>query len=146
MRISCYDISARIKIPVVVLITLVISEIAHYWGHSCFTNTSCFIKWLFQLFISLLSTSTVKSKYCQDEVALAYISQKAIFPVAIQSQEEIYSIMDTGMWVELIILWQIMYFCRIKALSGISELKILKWNQVWCFYQFRNIMFQQLFW
>lgn len=51
----------------------------------------------FQLFISLLSTSTVKSKYCQDEVALAYISQKAIFPVAIQSQEEIYAIMDTGM-------------------------------------------------
>lgn len=54
-----------------------------------------------KLFISLLSTSTVKSKYCQDEVALAYISQKAIFPVAIQSQEEIYAIMDTGMKLQL---------------------------------------------
>ncbi|XP_048747306.1 uncharacterized protein LOC125659614 [Ostrea edulis] len=54
-----------------------------------------------KLFVSLLSTSTVKSKYCQDEVALAYISQKAIFPVAIQSQEEIYAIMDTGMKLQL---------------------------------------------
>ncbi|XP_061197152.1 uncharacterized protein LOC133205368 [Saccostrea echinata] len=54
-----------------------------------------------KLFVSLLSTSTVKSKYCQDEVALAYISKKAMFPVAIQPKEEIYAIMDTGMKLQL---------------------------------------------
>lgn len=50
-----------------------------------------------KLFITLLSSNSVKSKYCQDEVALAYISQKAIFPVAIETREEIQEKMDTGL-------------------------------------------------
>ncbi|VDI42192.1 Hypothetical predicted protein [Mytilus galloprovincialis] len=50
-----------------------------------------------KLFITLLSSNSVKSKYCQDEVALAYISQKALFPVAIESRETIQEHMDTGM-------------------------------------------------
>ncbi|XP_033748376.1 uncharacterized protein LOC117333269 [Pecten maximus] len=54
-----------------------------------------------KLFISLLSTSSVKSKYCQDEVALAYVSQKAIFPFAIHSQQEVYGCMGTGMKLQL---------------------------------------------
>ncbi|XP_060063774.1 uncharacterized protein LOC132544218 [Ylistrum balloti] len=54
-----------------------------------------------KLFISLLSTSTVKSKYCQDEIALAYISQKPIFPFAINTQQEIYDCMGTGMKLQL---------------------------------------------
>jgi hypothetical protein len=52
---------------------------------------------ILQLFITLLSSNSVKSKYCQDEVALAYISQKAIFPVAIESRKEIQEKMDTGL-------------------------------------------------
>ncbi|KAK3084316.1 hypothetical protein FSP39_011502 [Pinctada imbricata] len=54
-----------------------------------------------KLIISLLSTSTCKSKYCQDEVALAYISQKPIFPVAISPVEELFKVMDTGMKLQL---------------------------------------------
>ncbi|XP_021364728.1 uncharacterized protein LOC110457692 [Mizuhopecten yessoensis] len=54
-----------------------------------------------KLFISLLSTSSVKSKYCQDEVALAYISQKPIFPFAINTQQELYTSMGTGMKLQL---------------------------------------------
>ncbi|KAJ8312652.1 hypothetical protein KUTeg_010025 [Tegillarca granosa] len=50
-----------------------------------------------KLFITLLSFSSIKSKYCKDEVALAYISQKAIFPVVITPQAELLSEMDTGM-------------------------------------------------
>ncbi|XP_069135836.1 protein tirA-like [Argopecten irradians] len=54
-----------------------------------------------KLFISLLSTSSVTSKYCQDEVALAYVSQKAIFPFAINTQQEVYACMGTGMRLQL---------------------------------------------
>ncbi|KAJ8312415.1 hypothetical protein KUTeg_009788 [Tegillarca granosa] len=54
-----------------------------------------------KLFITLLSFSSIKSKYCKDEVALAYISQKAIFPVVITPQAELLSEMDTGMKLQL---------------------------------------------
>ncbi|GFR77127.1 WD-40 repeat-containing protein [Elysia marginata] len=50
-----------------------------------------------KLFLSLLSSNSVKSKYCQDELALAYVSNRAIFPVAIQSRKDLLPLMDTGM-------------------------------------------------
>ncbi|XP_005093196.1 uncharacterized protein LOC101851332 [Aplysia californica] len=54
-----------------------------------------------KLFISLLSTSSVKSKYCQDELALAYVSNRAIFPLALDEPDELYPLMDTGMKLQL---------------------------------------------
>lgn len=54
-----------------------------------------------KLFLSLLSPNSVKSKYCQDELALAYVSNRAIFPVAIQSRKDLLPLMDTGMKLQL---------------------------------------------
>ena len=54
---------------------------------------------LVQLFISLLSKTSVVSKYCQDELALAYVSGRAIFPVALDQPKDLYPLMDTGMYV-----------------------------------------------
>ncbi len=51
----------------------------------------------FQLFISLLSETTIKSKYCQDELALAYVSNKPIFPVGLKQPQDLFPQMDTGM-------------------------------------------------
>ncbi len=50
-----------------------------------------------QLFISLLSEKTIESKYCQDELALAYVSNKPIFPVGLKQPQELFPKMDTGM-------------------------------------------------
>ena len=52
-----------------------------------------------QMIIALLSSMAVKSRYCQDELALSYVSNKPIFPVAIQTPSELFPLMDTGMWV-----------------------------------------------
>lgn len=54
-----------------------------------------------KLFLSLLSSSSVKSKYCQDELALAYVSNRAIFPVALDDPASLYPLMTTGMKLQL---------------------------------------------
>ncbi|KAI0230421.1 hypothetical protein LSAT2_019216 [Lamellibrachia satsuma] len=54
-----------------------------------------------KMFVCLLSESSIKSKYCQDEVALAYVSSKAIFPVAIVEPKKLYPAMSTGMKLQL---------------------------------------------
>lgn len=53
----------------------------------------------FQLFISLLSEKTIESKYCKDELALAYVSNKPIFPLGLAEPKELFPKMDTGMYV-----------------------------------------------
>ncbi|KAK2177786.1 hypothetical protein NP493_578g02004 [Ridgeia piscesae] len=54
-----------------------------------------------KMFVCLLSESSIKSKYCQDEVALAYVSSKAIFPIAIVEPRKLYPEMSTGMKLQL---------------------------------------------
>ncbi|XP_067932665.1 uncharacterized protein [Watersipora subatra] len=54
-----------------------------------------------KMFITLLTERTVKSKFCQDELALAYISNKPIFPVSILPQSEIFPKIPTGMKLQL---------------------------------------------
>ncbi|XP_076452869.1 uncharacterized protein LOC143288361 isoform X2 [Babylonia areolata] len=54
-----------------------------------------------KLFISLLSINCVQSRYCQDELALAYVSDTGIFPVAIEDPANFKSKMDTGMKLQL---------------------------------------------
>ncbi|XP_046556849.1 LOW QUALITY PROTEIN: uncharacterized protein LOC124266076 [Haliotis rubra] len=54
-----------------------------------------------KLFIQLLSQNCVKSKYCQDELALAYVSNTAIFPITLTRPRELYPHMDTGMKLQL---------------------------------------------
>jgi hypothetical protein len=49
------------------------------------------------MFISLLSESSIKSRYCQDELALAYVSNKAIYPVGMREPDQLFLLMDTGM-------------------------------------------------
>ena len=52
---------------------------------------------MLQLFVCILSDKAVKSKYCRDEVALAYVSNTAVFPVNIQPKEQLLPLMDTGL-------------------------------------------------
>nr|CAB3250471.1 G patch domain-containing protein 3 [Phallusia mammillata] len=54
-----------------------------------------------RLFIVLLSADSVQSKYCQDEVSLAYISNKNIFAVSILPFNEVSDVMDLGMKLTL---------------------------------------------
>lgn len=54
-----------------------------------------------QLFISIVSETSIKSKYCQDELALAYISEKSIFPINIASEDKLLPEMDHGMRLQL---------------------------------------------
>ena len=49
------------------------------------------------MFVCILSDMAVKSKYCRDEVALAYVSNTAVFPVNIQPKEQLLPLMDTGL-------------------------------------------------
>ncbi|XP_077995737.1 protein tirA-like isoform X2 [Glandiceps talaboti] len=54
-----------------------------------------------KLFLSLLSGKSVKSKYCKDELALAYVSNKPIFPCALLGRDELSMNMDFGMKLTL---------------------------------------------
>ncbi|XP_023933470.1 uncharacterized protein LOC106162415 isoform X2 [Lingula anatina] len=47
------------------------------------------------------SEKSIASKYCQDELALAYISNKPIFPCGLKTPEELFPLMDTGMKLQL---------------------------------------------
>ncbi|XP_041348009.1 uncharacterized protein LOC121367735 [Gigantopelta aegis] len=51
--------------------------------------------------ICLLSKTSVISKFCRDELALGYISNCAIFPVSLDTEETLYPLMDTGMKLQL---------------------------------------------
>ena len=50
-----------------------------------------------KLFVSLVSEKSLKSKFCRDELSLAYISDKFLFPVALDSLTNLVDVMDTGM-------------------------------------------------
>ncbi|CAH1232799.1 Hypp510 [Branchiostoma lanceolatum] len=52
-------------------------------------------------FVIVLSSNAVQSQHCTDEVSLAYISNKAIFPVAKESFDKIYKDLDFGMKLTL---------------------------------------------
>ncbi|XP_071946260.1 uncharacterized protein [Antedon mediterranea] len=54
-----------------------------------------------KLFLSLLSCKSVSSKYCRDELALAYVSSKPIFPCTIESRDKVTKGMDFGMKLQL---------------------------------------------
>ena len=45
----------------------------------------------------VLSEQAVRSKFCRDEVALAYVSNTAVFPVNLQPQAVLLPLMDTGL-------------------------------------------------
>ncbi|CAD5125336.1 DgyrCDS13575 [Dimorphilus gyrociliatus] len=64
-------------------------------------ENSFLLSYFSQCFISLLSEKTVESKYCQDELALAYISKKPIFPVALEQPRNLFNKMDVGMKLQL---------------------------------------------
>ena len=49
-----------------------------------------------KLFVSLVSPKSLQSKFCRDELSLAYISDKFLFPVALKSLDELVPVMDTG--------------------------------------------------
>ena len=63
------------------------------WSHA----TCVCLSSLGQVFLSLLSTRSATSKYCKDELALAYVSSKPIFPCMIEPYSEVTQVMDFGM-------------------------------------------------
>ncbi|KAK7483424.1 hypothetical protein BaRGS_00025364 [Batillaria attramentaria] len=50
---------------------------------------------------AIIDAKAVKSRYCRDEVALAYVSNTAIFPVNISPKHDLVAIMDTGLKLQL---------------------------------------------
>ncbi|XP_072047426.1 uncharacterized protein [Amphiura filiformis] len=54
-----------------------------------------------KLFMQLLSIPAAQSKYCRDELALAYVSSKPIFPVAIEERDDILPHLDFGQKLQL---------------------------------------------
>ncbi|XP_077995720.1 uncharacterized protein LOC144449132 isoform X2 [Glandiceps talaboti] len=54
-----------------------------------------------KVFIIILSRESASSKTCQDEVALAYISNKSIFPVAMEQFANLSKYLDFGMRLTL---------------------------------------------
>ena len=46
--------------------------------------------------MQLLSIQSAQSKYCRDELALAYVSNKPIFPIAIEERDDILPYLDFG--------------------------------------------------
>jgi hypothetical protein len=52
---------------------------------------------VFQVFLFIVSEQAIASKYCQDELALSYISNKAILPVGLSDPANLFASMDTGM-------------------------------------------------
>ena len=77
-----------------------------------------YLPYFLQMIIALLSSMAVKSRYCQDELALSYVSNKPIFPVAIQAPSELFPLMDTGMWVhDDVIEWK--HFPRYWPFTGL---------------------------
>lgn len=53
------------------------------------------------IFLFVMSLESVESKICQDQLALAYVSNKSILPVALLPKEELLPHMDNGMRLEL---------------------------------------------
>ena len=49
------------------------------------------------MIIIILSKNSATSKYCRDELALAYISNKPIIPVSIEDKDDILAAFDFGM-------------------------------------------------
>ena len=54
---------------------------------------------LFQCFLCLLSIDYIESKACQDELALAQVYNKPIFPCALSPEDKLYPAMQAGMSV-----------------------------------------------
>lgn len=54
-----------------------------------------------KIFVFIMSDSSVASKLCQDQLALAYVSKKNIFPVQLNEREDLLAHMDNGMKLQL---------------------------------------------
>lgn len=54
-----------------------------------------------KIFVFIMSDSSVASKLCQDQLALAYVSKKNIFPVQLNDREDLLAHMDNGMKLQL---------------------------------------------
>lgn len=63
-----------------------------------------------KLFVSLVSPKCLASKFCRDELSLAYISDKYLFPVALNPLDQLVAVMDTGLKLVLTRLeWTLLY-------------------------------------
>ncbi|PIK55029.1 hypothetical protein BSL78_08077 [Apostichopus japonicus] len=62
-----------------------------------------------KLFLAILSPTSLASRYCKDELALAYVSSKPIFPCGLKPFDELSSGMDFGMRLQLAPLQWIMF-------------------------------------
>lgn len=63
-----------------------------------------------------MSDSSVASKLCQDQLALAYVSKKNIFPVQLNEREDLLAHMDNGMYVHVYLCESVCQSVFIKCL------------------------------
>ncbi|XP_061197568.1 uncharacterized protein LOC133205720 [Saccostrea echinata] len=54
-----------------------------------------------KIFVFIMSTASVSSKLCQDQLALAYVSKKNIYPVQLNERDDLLNHMDNGMKLQL---------------------------------------------
>ncbi|XP_022338280.2 uncharacterized protein LOC111133865 isoform X1 [Crassostrea virginica] len=54
-----------------------------------------------KIFVFVMSKTSVMSKLCQDQLALAYVSKKNIFPLQLNEREDLQDNMDNGMKLQL---------------------------------------------
>lgn len=66
--------------------------------HQVLINVSNFVSY-HQVFVTVITDVSAKDVQCQDELALAYISNSSIFPVSLKKYRDISPSLDGGMYV-----------------------------------------------
>lgn len=86
-------------------VSVVISTVVHgpfdqvlINGSNFLINGSNFVSY-HQVFVTVITDVSAKDIQCQDELALAYISNSSIFPVSLKKYRDISPSLDGGMYV-----------------------------------------------
>lgn len=93
----CHELKSCLRI-VDCSVTVVISAVVHGSFDQVLINGSNFVSY-HQVFVTVITDVSAKDVQCQDELALAYISNSSIFPVSLKKYRDISPSLDGGMYV-----------------------------------------------
>lgn len=93
----CHELKSCLRI-VDCSVTVVISAVVHGPFDQVLINGSNFVSY-HQVFVTVITDVSAKDVQCQDELALAYISNSSIFPVSLKKYRDISPSLDGGMYV-----------------------------------------------
>lgn len=106
----CHELKSCLRI-VDCSVTVVISAVVHGSFDQVLINGSNFVSYhqvlingfnfvsYHQVFVTVITDVSAKDVQCQDELALAYISNSSIFPVSLKKYRDISPSLDGGMYV-----------------------------------------------